>query len=207
MLDKYKKIFIAGTDTNVGKTYYSVKLLKELRAKGFSTIGVKPISTGYDIKSKINDDAKNLHEASSIKISINEVNPFSFKDPISPNIAAKKENVSLNVEKIIQELNKLDKYNADIQIIEGVGGWDAPINSNENMSDLAKKLDIPVILVVSIKLGCLNHAILTSRAIMNDNVKVIGWIANCISKDTLEINENINTLKSKLKFKLLDIIT
>ncbi|MSO13771.1 dethiobiotin synthase [Rickettsiales endosymbiont of Trichoplax sp. H2] len=206
MLDKYKKIFITGTDTNVGKTYYSVKLLREFNAKGFSTIGVKPISTGYDTKSKINDDAKKLYDASSIKIPINEVNPFSFKEPISPNIAAKKENVDLSVEKIIQELNKLDKYNSDIQIIEGVGGWDVPINSNENMSDLVKKLNIPVILVISIKLGCLNHAILTSKAIMNDNVTAIGWIANRISKDEFEINENINTLKSKLKFKLLDII-
>ncbi|RST64252.1 dethiobiotin synthase [Candidatus Aquarickettsia rohweri] len=206
MLNKYKKIFITGTDTNVGKTYYSVKLLREFNAKGFSTIGVKPISTGYDIKSKINDDAEKLYDASSIKIPINEVNPFSFKEPISPNIAAKKENVDLSVEKIIQELNKLDKYNSDIQIIEGVGGWDVPINSNENMSDLVKKLNIPVILVISIKLGCLNHAILTSKAIMNDNVTAIGWIANRISKDEFEINENINTLKSKLKFKLLDII-
>ncbi len=206
MLNKYKKIFITGTDTNVGKTYYSVKLLREFNAKGFSTIGVKTISTGYDIKSKINDDAEKLYDASSIKIPINEVNPFSFKEPISPNIAAKKENVDLSVEKIIQELNKLDKYNSDIQIIEGVGGWDVPINSNENMSDLVKKLNIPVILVISIKLGCLNHAILTSKAIMNDNVTAIGWIANRISKDEFEINENINTLKSKLKFKLLDII-
>ena len=206
MLDKYKKIFITGTDTNVGKTYYSVKLLRELNAKGFSTIGVKPISSGYDVDTKINDDAKRLHEASSIKIPINEVNPFSFKDAISPNIAAKKENVDLNVEKIIQELNKLDKYNADTQIIEGVGGWDVPINSTENMSDLVKALNIPVILVVSIRLGCLNHAILTSKVIINSNVNIIGWVANCISKDELEINENINTLKSKLKFKLLDII-
>ncbi len=101
MLNKYKKIFITGTDTNVGKTYYSVKLLREFNAKGFSTIGVKPISTGYDIKSKINDDAEKLYDASSIKIPINEVNPFSFKEPISPNIAAKKENVDLSVEKMV----------------------------------------------------------------------------------------------------------
>ena len=206
MLDKYKKIFITGTDTNVGKTYYSVKLLRELNEKGRSTIGIKPISSGYDADTKINDDAKKLHEASSIKIPINEINPFSFKDPISPNIAAKKEKVDLSVDKIIQALNKLGRYNADIQIIEGVGGWDAPINSNENMSDLVQALNIPVILVVAIKLGCLNHAILTANAINQKKIKSVGWVANCISKDELEINENINTLKSKLHMDFLDMI-
>jgi len=200
-----KKFFITGTDTNVGKTYYSVKLLKKYAKEGYSTLGIKPISSGYDADTKINDDVKRLYEASSIKIPMKEINPFAFRDPVSPNIAAKNEHVGLSVSSIMKEMDKLKKYNADIEIVEGVGGWDVPINEKENMSDLVKALDIPVILVVAIKLGCLNHAILTVNAINQKKIKTVGWVANCISKDELEIEENINTLKSKLNMKFLEI--
>lgn len=198
-----KKFFITGTDTNVGKTYYSVNLLREYAREGYSTLGIKPISSGYDADTKINDDAKRLFEASSIKIPMKEINPFAFRDPVSPNIAAKNEHVELSVSSIMKEMDKVKKYNPDIQIIEGVGGWDVPINEKENMSDLVKALDIPVILVVAIKLGCLNHAILTANAINQKKIKTVGWVANCISKNELETEENINTLKSKLNMKFL----
>ncbi|MBY0580434.1 MAG: dethiobiotin synthase [Rickettsiales bacterium] len=198
-----KKFFITGTDTNVGKTYYSVKLLREYGKKGYSTLGIKPISSGYDPDTKINDDAKKLREASNIKIPISEINPFSFRDPIAPNIAAKREYVELSVDKIIKEMDKIKKYNPDILIVEGVGGWDVPINEKENMSDLVKALEMPVILVVAIKLGCLNHSILTANAINNKEIKTVGWVANCISNEELEIEENINTLKNKLNIKFL----
>jgi len=198
-----KKFFITGTDTNVGKTYYSVKLLRKYAKEGYSTLGIKPISSGYDADTKINDDVKRLYEASSIKIPMQEINPFAFRDPVSPNIAAKNEHVELNVNSIMKEMNKVKKYNPDIQIIEGVGGWDVSINEKENMSDLVKALDIPVILVVAIKLGCLNHAILTANAINQKKIKTVGWVANCISKDELEVEENINTLKSKLNMQFL----
>jgi dethiobiotin synthetase len=201
-----KKFFITGTDTNVGKTYYSVKLLRKYEKEGYSTLGIKPISSGYDVDTKINDDAKRLFEASSIKIPMKEINPFAFRDPVSPNIAAKNEQVELSINSIMKEMDKLKKYNADIEIVEGVGGWDVPINEKENMSDLVKALDIPVILVVAIKLGCLNHAILTANAINQKKIKTVGWVANCISKDELEIEENINTLKSRLNMKFLEII-
>ena len=201
-----KKFFITGTDTNVGKTYYSVKLLREYAKEGYSTLGVKPISSVYDADTKINDDTKKLYEASSIKIPMQEINPFAFRDPVSPNIAAKKEHVELNVNNILKEMDKVIKYNPDIQIIEGVGGWEVPINEKENISDLVRALDIPVILVVAIKLGCLNHAILTASAINYQKIKTVGWAANCIAKDELEVKENINTLKSKLNMKFLGII-
>ena len=198
-----KKFFITGTDTNVGKTYYSVKLLRKYASEGYSTLGIKPISSGYDADTKINDDAKKLYEASSIKIPMKEINPFAFRCPVSPNIAAKNEHVELSVSSIMKEMDKVTKYNPDIQIIEGVGGWDVPINEKENMSDLVKALDIPVILVVVIKLGCLNHAILTANAINQKKIKTVGWVANCISNEELEVEENINTLKSKLNMKFL----
>ena len=198
-----KKFFITGTDTNVGKTYYCVKLLKKYSSQGYSTLGLKPISSGYDANTKINDDAKKLYEASSIKIPISEINPFAFQSPISPNIAAKKEHVELNANNIIKEMDKIKKYDSDIEIIEGVGGWEVPINEKENMPDLVKALDIPVILVVAIKLGCLNHAILTANAINSKEIKTAGWVANCISNGELEMEENINTLKNKLKMEFL----
>ena len=198
-----QKFFITGTDTNVGKTYYSVKLLKKYAKEGYSTLGVKPISSGYNANTKINDDAKKLYEASSIKIPMKEINPFTFRDPIAPSIAAKNEQVELNVSNIMKEMDRIKKYNPDIEIVEGVGGWEVPINEKENMSDLVKALDIPVVLVVAIKLGCLNHAILTANAINQKKIKTVGWVANCISKDELEVEENINTLKSKLNMKFL----
>ena len=198
-----KKFFITGTDTNVGKTYYSVKLLRKYAREGYSTLGIKPISSGYDADTKINDDAKRLFEASSIKIPMKEINPFAFRDPVSPNIAAKNEHVELSVNSIMKEMDKVTKYNPDIEIVEGVGGWEVPINEKENMSDLVEALDISVILVVAIKLGCLNHAILTANAINQKKIKTVGWVANCISNEELEVEENINTLKSKLNMKFL----
>ena len=198
-----KKFFITGTDTNVGKTYYSVKLLRKYAREGYSTLGIKPISSGYDADTKINDDVKRLYEASSIKIPMQEINPFTFRDPIAPNIAAKNEHVELSVNSIMKEMDKVTKYNPDIEIVEGVGGWEVPINEKENMSDLVEALDISVILVVAIKLGCLNHAILTANAINQKKIKTVGWVANCISNEELEVEENINTLKSKLNMKFL----
>ena len=114
--------------------------------------------------------------------------------------------MELNVNNIIKEMDKVIKYNPDIQIIEGVGGWEVPINEKENISDLVQALDIPVIMVVAIKLGCLSHAILTANAINQKKIKTVGWVANCISKDELEIEENISTLKSKLNMKFLGMI-
>jgi dethiobiotin synthetase len=200
----HKTIFITGTDTGVGKTFVTTKLLKKYANMGYSTLGLKPISSGYDEVSKMNDDAIKLMEASSIKLPYHEVNPFAFQEPISPNIAAQKEKILLNVSVVANKIREIQRlHNADITIIEGVGGWRVPLNETENMSDLVKALDLPVILVVGIKLGCLNHAILTYEALKSDGVEIIGWVANCMYDDVLEEEEIIKTLKDILRAKLI----
>lgn len=197
-------IFITGTDTGVGKTFIAAMLLKRYADMGYSTLGLKPISSGYDKESKMNDDAMRLMDASSIKIPYYEVNPFAFQEPISPNIAAQKENMTLNVLMVAKKIRQTQRlYDADITIIEGVGGWRVPLNETENMSDLVKELDLPVILVVGVRLGCLNHAILTYEALKSDGINVLGWVANCMHDDVLEREAIINTLKSRLTISLL----
>src|SRR3990167_2572276 len=191
-------IFITGTDTGVGKTYVTVQLIKQLNKLGFKTLGIKPIASGCELNEKnewANADALALQEASSIKQPYSIVNPIALKEAIAPHLAAEKENKQLSVLDTLNRILSSIQSHADIHFIEGVGGWAVPLNHNELLSDMVKQLNIPVILVVGIRLGCLNHAILTSRNIQEMNIPFIGWIANCIDPDMLEIDANINTLK------------
>jgi dethiobiotin synthetase len=186
--------FITGTDTNIGKTHISIKLLDEFNKLGLKTIGIKPVATGC-INGK-NEDALLLQKHSSIKLDYHLINPFAFKPAISPNIASP----DLTIDKIWARLEATLNIPADIRIIEGVGGWMAPINSSETMADLVTQFkDIKIILVVGIKLGCLNHSILTYNAIPN----LYGWIANIIDPEMEAIEENISTLKQYIKSPLL----
>lgn len=196
-----RKFFITGTDTDVGKTYISVKLLQEFNQHGLRTIGIKPVATGAS--NGYNEDALLLMKNSSIKLDYTLINPFSFEPPVSPNIA----NVNLTVDKILLSLQEALSSASDICLIEGVGGFMTPINNKETMADLAMKLkDIEIILVVGIRLGCLNHALLTYQAIKSIKLPIYGWIANIINPETQAISENIATLKSYISEPCLRII-
>ena len=196
-----RKIFITGTDTNIGKTYVSVKLLQEFNQLGLKTIGIKPVATGCI--NGYNEDALLLQQHSSIKLDYRLINPFAFEPPISPNIAC----TDLTVDKILHSLQEALNTKADIYIIEGVGGWFAPLNIKETMADLVKKIeDIEIILVVGIRLGCLNHALLTYQAIKNANLNIAGWIANIIDPSAQVIDENIDTLKAYITEPCLKVI-
>lgn len=184
-----KKYFIAGTDTDIGKTYVSIKLLNEFNQLGLKTIGIKPVATGAI--NGYNQDALLLQQYSSIKLDYSLINPFAFAPAVSPNIAAP----DITVDKIYNALQKTLTVKADIYIIEGVGGWFSPLNLQETMADLVKKIeDIEVVLVVGIKLGCLNHSLLTYKAIRDANVPIAGWVANIINPQCQAINENIATI-------------
>jgi len=195
------KIFITGTDTDVGKTYVSVKLLQEFNQLGYRTIGIKPLATGC--VNGQNQDALLLMQNSSIKLPYCLINPFAFEPAISPNIAAQ----NLTVDKIWDSLQKALRTKVDVQIIEGVGGWMVPLNNKETMADLVKRFtDVKIILVVGIRLGCLNHSLLTYRAIKDDGLPIKGWIANIIDPHCQAISENIATLKEYIAEPCLQVI-
>lgn len=195
------KFFITGTDTGIGKTYVSVALLRKFSNEGFSTFGMKPIASGcQQINYKLyNEDALAIQKASSIKKAYEYVNPFTFKLPIAPHIASQLNNKYFSKHEVVETINRIFKVPADIFIVEGIGGWFVPLNRKELMSDIVKLLNIPVILVVGIRLGCLNHALLTAAAIEQEKIPLAGWVANCLQPNIPVLAENIKTLQDWIK--------
>lgn len=202
------KLFITGTDTEVGKTYISIGILKACNQLGLSTIGCKPISSGgFDHGDKIlNHDALSLQRTASLKLSYEKINPLAFKPAIAPHIAAAQSGDALSLLNLNKKIKSTFEFPADICVVEGVGGWYAPLNEIETMADFALYHQLKVILVVGIRVGCINHAILTSKAIQHDKANIIGWIANCIDENMACRDENIATLKKWLPTPCLGIV-
>jgi len=202
------KLFITGTDTGVGKTYITAELLRIFKKMGYSTIASKPVATDGFFKNGIlcNDDALILQNTASIFLDYHLVNPFVFQEPIAPHIAASKINQSLDLKKIALETNKIFKIPSDIYIIEGIGGWHVPLNQFETMADFVMHFNLSVILVVGIKLGCLNHAILTAHAIIQSGLKLAGWIANFPSPDVAQSSDIIDALKKWIDAPCLGVV-
>ncbi|QIQ41877.1 MAG: dethiobiotin synthase [Buchnera aphidicola (Microlophium carnosum)] len=199
-----KKFFITGTDTNVGKTIASSILLKKATAAGYKTAGYKPISSGYQKKSYnfLNNDANILKKNSSIILSDKEVNPISFVENAPPHILSQlqqknitKKALSLGLSNILNKSNWI--------LVEGAGGWYTPLSYKDTFSSWVKKEKLTVIIIVAIKLGCINHAILTEKAIISEKIKCGGWIANNIyPKDKYNVYY-IQTLLSYIKSPFL----
>ncbi len=200
--------FITGTDTGVGKTYVSVALLKILKAKGVSAIGIKPLASGSEFINGVlsNEDARELQKYSTFPLSYSNINPYAFVEPIAPHIAAALSETRLCVDDIILKTFEALHCEAAIKIIEGVGGWDVPLNERELMSDLVKKINPKILLVVAMRVGCLNHAILSYKSIVQKKLKLSGWIANCIDPTMRYVDENIDTLKHHLPIPCLGIV-
>jgi dethiobiotin synthetase len=201
--------FITGTDTNVGKTYISVGLLKAFASLGYSTLGIKPIASGCTHNEQQllrSEDALALQAASSVKLDYSAINLFAFEPPIAPHIAAARINKPLTLKNILHHIQPVLNYPAEIIIVEGVGGWYVPLNHQETMADLIIALQLPVILVVGIRLGCLNHALLTHQAIRNSGLLLAGWVANCATLESEETLEMVNTLQQWLVAPCLGVI-
>ncbi|MDB2330696.1 dethiobiotin synthase [Alteromonas sp.] len=200
-----KQYFITGTDTEVGKTYVTSHLLKSAAMLGKSTLGYKPIAAGCDnIEGNwVNEDAASLHAASSIAVSIKEVNPIALVPPIAPHIAAKEAGVTLTAEAITAGLRHLERYSPDLLLMEGAGGWQLPLSDDTFLSDVVASLEMDVILVVGMKLGCLNHALLTAKVMQQQGVNLVGWIANDITGYMSRYDENLATLKHAMPAPLL----
>lgn len=200
-----KQYFVTGTDTDVGKTFVSQLLLQDLNCKGLSTIGFKPISAGCEVTEQglVNSDAQILKETCSIELTYDEVNPFAYEPPIAPHIAAQLVDEEITFAGLSQGLNRLRDYKPDVLLVEGAGGWYLPTSDSEYLCDWVVKEQLEVILVVGIKLGCLNHALLTQSVIESQGLKIAGWVANIVVPETLNIEQNIETLKNAIHAPLL----
>lgn len=201
-------LFITGTDTGVGKTIVSSSLLELFNQQSLTTAAIKPVSTGTVLTEQgwQNEDAQILIQHCSTPLSYEEVNPIHYRPAIAPHIAAKELGESITVERLYKGCKRVLDKSADMTIVEGVGGWEVPLNNEETQADFAKRLGFPVILVVGIRLGCLNHALLTRAAIARSGVELAGWVANCIFPDMPYQDENIKTLKEKFSEPLLGVV-
>jgi dethiobiotin synthetase len=201
-----RKYFITGTDTDAGKTFITVALLKAFSEQGFSTLGLKPIAAGsalIDGEMK-NDDAVLLANASTVKLSYQQTNPVLLAAAMAPHIAAERENRKISASSVAGFIRgTLMTSPAQVTLIEGAGGWRVPLNYRETYADVARQLNVDIILVIGMKLGCLNHALLTIEAIERDGLKVAGWIANCIEENMEGEKENIQTLATMIRAPLL----
>lgn len=203
-----RKFFVAGTDTDCGKTLVSCTLLHAAAKKGHSTIGMKPVAAGAEETEQglRNDDALKLQSAASMKLSYEQVNPVCLPAAVSPHLAAAQAGKRLQVQRIAGFCQGVLMKRADLTLIEGAGGWRVPISEREFMSDLARALNLPVILVVGMKLGCLNHALLTAEAIVRDGLTIAGWIATQRDPDMALLAENLQTLHDAMPFPCLGSI-
>lgn len=209
MVFKMAKIyFITGTDTDAGKTFVSCSLLRAAKLKGLSTAALKPVAAGGVISDGQlqNEDALLLQENCTLDLLYTEINPVCLEQAIAPHIAAKNEGVSMSTDVLAKRCESVIRKNADLTLIEGAGGWQVPINESEFVGDIVKVLNIPVILVVGMKLGCLNHALLTVKVLQEDGVILHGWIANQLDPLMPVYEENIATLKQKIAAPLLATI-
>lgn len=191
--------FITGTDTEIGKTFVSALLIKLLVEEGLNVAAMKPVASGAKIVngSLQNEDALILLQASNVDIDYSLANPYVFADAVSPHIAAEAAGIEIDLDKIKNNFNSL-KEKSDVVVVEGVGGWYAPLRYDVTVADLAKKINLPVVIVVGMRLGCLNHALLTVDAIRQSGVPIAGWIANHVEENFSAAEKNIATLKRLL---------
>ncbi len=192
--------FITGTDTCVGKTVIACKLIQQYIAQGFKVVGMKPIAAGEDFVNGewVNDDVLKLEAASNVKAPRLLTNPYSFRESIAPHIAAKLAGVTVQLEVLKEAFKELSQL-ADVVIIEGAGGFLVPINEEETLADFAKAINVPIVLVVGMKLGCINHTLLTLEAIKTTNTYLHGWVANSINVKMQYYDENVSIIEKKLQ--------
>ncbi len=195
--------FVTGTDTGIGKTTVSCALLRAFAAQGKSVIGMKPIAAGRENGQWM--DVERLLAASNVVVSRQHVNPYAFDPPISPHIVAQQMGAGIDLTVIHQAYRELCKH-AEIVIVEGVGGFLVPVNNDQTGADLAQVLNLPVILVVGMRLGCLNHALLTAQAIRAAGLALAVWVANGIDPGMMAVAENIDTLRQRMLCPLLGIL-
>jgi dethiobiotin synthetase len=196
----HKHYFVTGTDTGIGKTYVTAQLMRQLKAEGKTVLGLKPLASGA-IDGK-NEDALIYLEENSLALPYTIINPFCFPEACSPHIAARLNHCALTSQGIVSQMQEGLNQDVDHVFIEGAGGVHAPISENETMLDLMRAFDVPVILVVGLRLGCLNHALLSMQALQAAGLKIAGWVPNLIDPTMEYIKENIELLDQRLPSRL-----
>lgn len=192
-------VFITGTDTGVGKTVASCALLHAMRARGLRAVGMKPVASGCTLMADgwRNDDALALQAASDPTPAYGDLNPFALPAPLAPEIAAREAGVDVRLEPIHAAFERL-RATADAVLVEGVGGWAAPLTSTLDQHHLVEAMGLPVVLVVGMRLGCINHARLSARAIQSDGARLVGWIANEVDAGMERRDENFALLRARM---------
>ena len=192
--------FITGTDTDVGKTYIASALVKHFCEQGLQALGMKPVAAGAEMVNGrlLNSDVTELIKVGNVDADLKLINPYVFAPAIAPHIAAEQAGIRVSLDNIQQSFDVL-QTKADVVVVEGAGGFRVPINREQTMADLAIKLNLPIILVVGIRLGCINHALMTAGSIRAAGLNLVGWVANRIDPNMPAIEENIATLKAMIK--------
>jgi dethiobiotin synthetase len=203
-----KRYFVTGTDTDVGKTLVVEGLLAAAGEQGLTTLAIKPVAAGCERTSDglRNEDALKLMAQMSEPLSYQQVNPVALEPAIAPHIAAQQVGQLLCLETLVKHCQEVLTQPAQLALIEGAGGWRLPLNETEYLSSLPQRLDMPVILVVGMKLGCLNHALLSMEAIARDGVRLAGWVANRVDGNMSCFEANLATLKGVINAPLLGVI-
>jgi dethiobiotin synthetase len=200
---------VIGTNTNVGKTYVASRLIQHFVRSGFNTIGMKPIASGCELNANgdlINEDVTALIAVSNIKAPLDYVNPYHFMPAIAPHIAASQAGVQIQLTQVLHAYQRLSQM-SDVVIVEGAGGFCVPINETQTLADLAEQLKLPIVLVVGMQLGCINHALLTVEAIQARGLTLAGWVANQIDLSMVMFEENVESLSARINAPLLSTVS
>jgi len=202
-----KAYFITGTDTGVGKTLVACALLQAFVKRGNKAVGMKPVAAGCMETSAglCCEDVENLRVAGNVVASQEWVNPYALISPVAPHVAAEQAGAEISLEQIDRAFRYLREL-ADVTVVEGVGGFVVPLNARQDTADMAEMLGLPVILVVGMRLGCINHALLTAQAIRHKGLRLVAWVANRIDPDMSAFDENLCALEVRLAAPLLGII-
>lgn len=202
-----RAFFITGTDTGVGKTRVAAGLLHSAREAGLNTAALKPVAAGCEQTPDglRNDDALLLQSVITHSLLYEQINPVALAPAIAPHIAARELGHTLSVDRLSGFCRGVIG-SADVTLVEGAGGWRVPLNASETLADLVRLLELPVVLVVGMRLGCLNHAILTAEAIARDGLPLAGWVANIVDPDMPRLEENIATLAQRLPAHCLGVV-
>ena len=201
-------VFVTGTDTEVGKTFAAAALIRALARAKIRVAGMKPVAAGAVATGagSRNEDALALAAAANVAAPYHVINPYCLEAAVSPHLAAADEGVTIDTQLIKESFETLLTQAADFVVVEGAGGWLAPIGETQTMADVAVALDLPVVLVVGLRLGCLNHSLLTLRAIQASGLRFAGWIANRIDPDFQRAEENIATLERMLRAAPMEVL-
>ena len=199
--------FVTGTDTGVGKTLVSLGLMQSLQDRGLRVAGMKPVASGCTRTQQglRNNDAVRLQRQSSVELDYATLNPYTFEPPVAPHIAAAQAGISMDLDVILAAHARIAAC-TDRVVVEGAGGWLVPLNESASLADLAGRLGLEIVLVVGIRLGCLNHALLSVESIERRGPGLAGWVANCLAPADAVTAANISALRGRIAAPLLGVV-